>query len=123
MLSKAILSYNHFIAFRCFSTAQRVPVGSIRINKREEQVEANYPQAAPIAYFPEAYKPVQNPTWIARKHNIDYSAWKLMSVANLIKGKHIYDAMNIIGRVDKKGGPVVKSVLEACRKNGENKGF
>lgn len=46
-----------------------------------------------------------------------------MSVANLIKGKHIYDAMNIIGRVDKKGGPVVKSVLEACRKNGENKGF
>ena len=46
-----------------------------------------------------------------------------MSCANLLKGKHLYDALNIIGHVDKKGGPIVKSVLEACRKNGENKGY
>jgi len=52
-----------------------------------------------------------NPTWIARKNNIDYSAYKLMCVANLIKGKHIYDALNVVSKVDKKGGPVVMSVL------------
>jgi len=46
-----------------------------------------------------------------------------MACANLITGKHIYDAMNILGHVDKKGGPVVLSVLEAARKNGENQGF
>lgn len=46
-----------------------------------------------------------------------------MAVANLITGKHLYDALNILAGVDKKGGPVVKSVLEAARKNGENKGY
>lgn len=46
-----------------------------------------------------------------------------MACANLITGKHIYDAMNVIAEVDKFGGPVVKSVLEAARKNGENKGY
>ena len=80
-------------------------------------------KVAPPCYFPEAFKPADNPTWTARKNDIDYSAWKLMSVANLITGKHIYDALNILAGVDKKGGPVVKSVLEAARKNGENKGY
>ena len=61
--------------------------------------------------------------WIARKFNIQYSAYKLMAVANLITGKHIYDALNIIAEVDKKGGPIIRSVLNAARKNGENKGF
>jgi ribosomal protein L22 len=46
-----------------------------------------------------------------------------MAVANLITGKHLYEAISILGEVDTKGGPIVKSVLEACRKNGENKGF
>ena len=81
------------------------------------------PQQCPDAYFPAAYQAVENPTWIARKYNIKYSAWKLMSVANLITGKHSYDAMNMLGNVDKFGGPVVRSVLEAARKNGENKNF
>jgi len=76
-----------------------------------------------MCYFPDAYKAVENPTWTARKNEIPYSAWKLMTVANLITGKHIYDAMNIVAGVDKKGGPLVKSVLEAARKNGEKKGY
>jgi ribosomal protein L22 len=46
-----------------------------------------------------------------------------MAVANLITGKHIYDAINALSDVDKKGGPVVASVLQAAKKNGENKGF
>jgi ribosomal protein L22 len=69
------------------------------------------------------YKQPENPSWIARKHNIGYSAYKLMSVANLITGKHLYEALNVLNETDKKGGPIVRSVLEACRKNGENKGF
>jgi len=46
-----------------------------------------------------------------------------MSVANLITGKHLYEALNVLNESDKKGGPIVRSVLEACRKNGEKKGF
>lgn len=76
-----------------------------------------------MIYVNSAYPKTQNPTWTARKNNMHYSSWKLMACANLITGKHIYDAMNIIAQVDKKGGPIVKSVLMAARKNGENKGF
>lgn len=46
-----------------------------------------------------------------------------MAVANLITGKHLYESLNILSGVEKKGGPIVRSVLEACRKNGENKGY
>jgi hypothetical protein len=53
-------------------------------------------KVVPMAYFPAENKPVDNPVWTARKNNIPYSAWKLMSVANLITGKHLYDAMNIL---------------------------
>lgn len=88
-----------------------MPVGLLRVTKRDEQSATVYPKSTPIAYFPAAYKVAPNPTWIARKNNIDYSAYKLMCVANLIKGKHIYDALNVVSKVDKKGGPVVMSVL------------
>ena len=50
----------------------------------------------PACYFPDAYKAVPNPTWTARKNNISYSSYKLMCVANLITGKHLFDAMNVI---------------------------
>lgn len=81
------------------------------------------PAAQPQVYVPSNYVAAVNPTWTARKNNVDYSAWKLMACANLITGKHLYDAMNIISDCEKKGGPVVRSVLEAARKNGEKKGF
>lgn len=115
---------------RHFAAETRLPC-AIKVNRRPElndsqrlaQQLATIPEATPETYFPDAYKAAENPTWVARKLNIPYSAWKLMAVANLITGKHIYDAMNILADVDKYGGPVVKSVLEAARKNGENKGF
>ena len=46
-----------------------------------------------------------------------------MACANTITGKHILDALSIVENIDKKGGPVVRSVLMAARKNGERKGF
>jgi hypothetical protein len=80
----------------------RVPI-RIRVNVKPEVSEAallqekleNMPEQ-PACYFPDAYKAVPNPTWTARKNNISYSAYKLMSVANLITGKHLFDAMNVI---------------------------
>ena len=77
----------------------------------------------PECYFPNEFVPPPNPIWIARKLGIHYSSYKLMAVANLITGKHIYDAINILADVDKKGGPIVASVLHAARKNGQNKGY
>lgn len=100
-------------------TSRTVPSGSEMLQSELNKM----PEELPMTYIPAAYVPAVNPTWTARKNEVDYSAWKLMSVANLITGKHIYDAMAIVNTVDKKGGPVVKSVLEAARKNGENKGF
>lgn len=79
------------------------------------------PQSHPECYFPT--KPVPNPTWIAKKLNIHYSVYKLNCAATLVRKKHIYDALNLIGNVAKKGGRIVKSVLEAARVNGVRKGF
>lgn len=41
----------------------------------------------------------------------------------MIHGKHMYDAINALGAVDKKGAAIAKSVLEAARKNGTNAGL
>ena len=41
----------------------------------------------------------------------------------LVRKKHIYDALNLIANVSKKGGPLVKSVLEAARVNAVKKGL
>lgn len=60
---------------------------------------------------------------MARKLNMRYSSWKLAAVAGLIQGKNVYDAIAIIASVDKKGGPLVDSVLQAAKKNGERQGL
>jgi ribosomal protein L22 len=80
-------------------------------------------QTPPECYFPAEHIQPPNPTWIAKKLDIPYSSIKLMAVANLITGKHIYDAIATLNGVDKKGGPIVESVLFAAKKNGQNKGF
>ena len=69
------------------------------------------------------HKQAPNPEWAAGKKNIRYSAYKLVAVANLIQGKHLFDALNILSHTDKKGGPLVRSVLNAARKNGEKQGY
>lgn len=37
--------------------------------------------------------------------------------------KHILDALNLVKNIAKKGGPLIKSVLEAARVNGIKKGY
>lgn len=41
----------------------------------------------------------------------------------VVRKKHIYDALQLIQNVNKKGGPLVKSVLEAARANAVKKGM
>jgi len=75
-------------------------------------------EATPACYIP-ANEPKAEPnaTFIARKTNIGYSSHKLAACANLVRGLNMYDALAVIERTNKKGGPLVKSVLEAARVN------
>jgi large subunit ribosomal protein L22 len=81
--------------------------------------------AQPELFFPEVVKAQEtpNPVWRARKLNIHYSVYKLNAACRFVRGKHIYDAMTLIQNVTKKGGKIVKSVLEAARVNGIKQGF
>lgn len=87
-------------------------------------LEASLPQEAekahPECFFPEVVKQntPPNPTWIARKFNIDYSVYKLNAAAIMIRKKHIFDATSLISNVSKKGGKLISSVLQAARVNG-----
>lgn len=77
----------------------------------------------PECFFPEISKPPPNPTWIARKLNIDYSVYKLNACAMLVRKKSLDDALTLIDNVAKKGGKLIKSVLNAARANGIKKGY
>ncbi len=55
--------------------------------------------------------------------NIDYSAIKLNAAAGVVRKRHIYDALHLISGVSKKGGPLIKSVIEAARVNAVKKGM
>jgi hypothetical protein len=88
-----------------------------------EKMKTHKETEEPECYFPNHHKQPEKPSWIARKLNIRYSSYKLAAVASLITKKHIYDALGTLSTVDKKGGKIVESVLQACKKNGERKGF
>ena len=79
----------------------------------------------PECFFPDLAKALikPNPTFAARKLGIRYSVYKLNACAMLVRKTHIYDALTLIANVAKKGGRIVKSVLEAARVNGIKKGF
>ena len=62
-------------------------------------------------------------TWVAKKNGIHYSVYKLNACAMLVRKKHLYDALTLINNVTKYGGKMIKSVLEAARVNGINKGY
>ncbi len=91
-------------------------------------LEAQLPQPEkqhPECFFPEVVKAQtpKNPVWIARKLNIDYSVYKLMACAEVVRKKHILDALALITNVSKKGGKLIQSVLQAARVNGIKKGY
>ena len=72
----------------------------------------------PEAFFPNAVKKVENPTWLARRLNIRYSSIKLRMVANTISGLHIYDAISTLNTINKKGAIFVSNCLENARSSG-----
>lgn len=47
----------------------------------------------------------------------------MQACAMLVRKKHIHDALILIQNVSKKGGKLIKSVLEAARVNGIKKGY
>lgn len=77
----------------------------------------------PKSFFPGAIEKVENPTWLARRLDIPYSAWKLLMAANLIRGKHVYDAQGVLSHVNKKGGVIVSNALANARKSGVRAGY
>ena len=65
----------------------------------------------PKCFFPGSVEKIVNPTFFARRIDISYSAHKLVMVANLIAGKHVYDAQQVLLNVNKKGGDIVTNCL------------
>lgn len=77
----------------------------------------------PVCTFPNRIEKEVPRRVIARKEDIRYSTYKLNACAMIVRKKHIYDALTLIGNVNKKGGKLIKSVLEAARFNAKNKGM
>jgi len=112
---------------RTFSTV------SFKVNVKEEVSEKEiletqlsqkvWDEEHPDIFIPSQNPVTPNPTWRARKMNISYSSHKLAMCAYVIRKMHLYDAIEAIASVDKKGGPLVKSVLEAARHNGTKQGY
>ena len=77
----------------------------------------------PEIFIPGQNVKTPNPTWKAFKYRIDYSSHKLALCAWTIRKMHLFDAIETVASIDKKGGPIVKSVLEAARHNGARQGM
>lgn len=75
------------------------------------------------AYFPDAHEKIENPVFSATKRKQRVSSYKLTRVCNLVAGKHIYDAIAITKNLNSKSAEIVRSTLEAARKNGLNQGY
>jgi len=82
------------------------------------------PESVKIPHCEYFDKPeIDAPSWIARKFEIDYSSEKLMATAHGLRGCHINQAIEAMNASQRKGGPIVSSVLRAAKKNGTVKGF
>ena len=55
-------------------------------------------------FYPDAVEKIENKVIHASKANQKYSSYKLMRVCNLVRGKHIYDAIAAAGSENSKGG-------------------
>jgi ribosomal protein L22 len=77
----------------------------------------------PVCFFPNSVEQPKKVRFTARKNNIKYSCFKLNACAMVVRKKHIYDALALIKGVSKKGGEIIRTVLEAARNNGVNKGY
>lgn len=89
----------------------------------KEKLDGVIQSKEPIVFFPNLEPKVENPSFIAKKTNQRYSSWKLMAVAELIKGRHFTDALKMIDGSDKKGADIMRSVLVSAKINGMNRGF
>jgi len=77
----------------------------------------------PKCYFPGTEKKTDNPTFKAKQEAIPYSAHKLVMVANLIAGKHVYDAKALLDGINKKGGEIVRNLVGNALRSGVRDGY
>lgn len=88
-------------------------------------LEAQLPKnnVLPQCFFPQTLVKKENRTALAKKLNIKYSAIKLNAAAMVIRKQYCRDAQFLIENCKKKGGPLIKSVLEAARANAVKQGL
>ena len=103
MMFSGSLAIRKLLQTQCRAMTTATPSFTVKVNSVAPQTSLQLIdeklakiQTPPECYFPAEHIQPPNPTWIAKKLDIPYSSIKLMAVANLITGKHIYDAMNII---------------------------
>ena len=60
----------------------------------------------PFCFFDEEYETVEGPTAICNRNGIRHSVHKLSNMAQMINGKHIYDAQNILNNETKKAADI-----------------
>jgi ribosomal protein L22 len=77
----------------------------------------------PVCFFPDSIEKPAKILFTARKLNIGYSCFKLNACAMVVRKKHIYDALSLIKNVSKKGGEIMRDLLEQARSNGVMKGY
>jgi len=77
----------------------------------------------PVVFYPNEVTKDENPTFMARTLGQRYSSWKLMAVAELIKGVHVEDALNRLDASNKKGADIMRKVLMSAIFNGTIKGY
>lgn len=77
----------------------------------------------PECTFPDSFEKYEPIIFKAKRLNIKYSSHKLAAAAMLIRGKHLFDALILINNSLKKGGNIVKKLLESASKNGIKKGY
>ena len=102
------------------------PVTKVPLEVNEENQTVQYVEhaAMPECYYPKFEKVnVEGKTCKANNFKIRHSVWKLATVARAIKGKHIYDAQNILNGVPRKSAEIMNTILNSARKNGVQEGL
>jgi len=90
-----------------------------------EESEEPLPASAqiPLAFYPNEIEKVENPSAKCSRYNIRHSVHKLAMVASMIKGKHLYDAQQILNNTHKKASHVFLKVVNSARNNAVQQGM
>lgn len=86
-----------------------------KLNKAKETVD-------PVCFYPKAHKQPHNARWGGVKEDMHYSKWKLNAVAELIRGKPLIEAKNMLAGADKKGAKFIGELIDEIEARGIKRG-